>query len=133
MADNVHGSGNVAIGDSAGEGVGVTLTSISVRSPGRSGTGNESETIRIGDVFNAASLSAVSAVKPPAVARLFSSMQMASSAHSTSSARFKDDIKPMDKASEAILALKPVSFRYKKEIDPQGSRSLDWWRRMWRR
>ena len=24
----------------------------------------------------------------------------------------------MDKASEAILALKPVTFRYKKEIDP---------------
>jgi hypothetical protein len=36
-----------------------------------------------------------------------------------SSARFKDEIKPMDKASEAILALKPVSFRYKKEVDPQ--------------
>jgi len=35
-----------------------------------------------------------------------------------SSARFKDAIKPMDKASEAILALKPVTFRYKKEIDP---------------
>src|SRR5437762_14324182 len=26
----------------------------------------------------------------------------------------------MDKASEAILALKPVTFRYKKEIDPDG-------------
>ena len=39
---------------------------------------------------------------------------------STSSKRFKEDIKPMDKASEAILALRPVSFRYKKEIDPQG-------------
>ena len=25
----------------------------------------------------------------------------------------------MDKASEAILALEPVSFRYKKEIDPE--------------
>ena len=37
-----------------------------------------------------------------------------------SSARFKDEIKPIDKASEAILALKPVTFRYKKEIDPQG-------------
>src|SRR5262249_8475465 len=37
-----------------------------------------------------------------------------------SSARFKDAIKPMDKASEAILALKPVTFRYKKEIDPKG-------------
>ena len=26
----------------------------------------------------------------------------------------------MDKASEAILALKPVTFRYKEEIDPDG-------------
>jgi hypothetical protein len=34
-----------------------------------------------------------------------------------SSARFKETIKPMDKASEAILALKPVTFRYKKEIE----------------
>jgi uncharacterized coiled-coil protein SlyX len=38
----------------------------------------------------------------------------------TSSARFKEAIKPMDKASEAILALKPMTFRYKKELDPQG-------------
>jgi hypothetical protein len=38
----------------------------------------------------------------------------------TSSSRFKDEIKPMGDASEAILALKPVSFRYKKEIDPQS-------------
>jgi hypothetical protein len=38
----------------------------------------------------------------------------------TSSQRFKDDIKPMDKASETLFALKPVSFRYKKEIDPTG-------------
>jgi hypothetical protein len=36
----------------------------------------------------------------------------------TSSARFKDKIKPMDKASEAILALEPVTFRYKQELDP---------------
>ena len=38
----------------------------------------------------------------------------------TSSKRFKDDIKPMDKASEALLELKPVTFRYKKEIDPEA-------------
>ena len=37
----------------------------------------------------------------------------------TSSSRFKDQIKPMDKASEAILALKPVTFVYKKEIDSE--------------
>src|SRR4029077_13096176 len=35
-----------------------------------------------------------------------------------SSARFKDDIKPMDQTSEALLKLKPVTFRYKKELDP---------------
>ena len=27
----------------------------------------------------------------------------------------------MDKASEALFALKPVSFRYKKEMDPAGT------------
>ena len=37
-----------------------------------------------------------------------------------SSRRFKEQIKPMDKASEAILALKPVSFQYRKEIEPNG-------------
>src|SRR5262249_9206978 len=39
----------------------------------------------------------------------------------SSSQRFKEAIKPMDKASEAILALKPVTFRYKHEIDPNGT------------
>jgi hypothetical protein len=37
-----------------------------------------------------------------------------------SSAQFKEAIKPMGKASETILALKPVSFHYKKEVDPEG-------------
>jgi hypothetical protein len=38
----------------------------------------------------------------------------------TSSARFKDEIKPMDKASEAVFALNPVTFRYKSKLDPRG-------------
>jgi hypothetical protein len=33
----------------------------------------------------------------------------------TSSRRFKDDIKPMRRASEVILALKPVTFQYKSD------------------
>jgi uncharacterized coiled-coil protein SlyX len=37
------------------------------------------------------------------------------------SERYKDAIKPMDKASEAILALKAVTFRYKHELDPKGT------------
>src|SRR5205814_4181771 len=38
-----------------------------------------------------------------------------------SSQRFKTDIKPMDKSSEALLSLKPVSFQYKgdEECTPQ--------------
>ena len=38
----------------------------------------------------------------------------------TSSEHFKDGIKPMDKASEAILSLQPVTFRYKHDLDPDG-------------
>jgi Chaperone of endosialidase len=38
----------------------------------------------------------------------------------TSSRRFKDDIKPMGRVSEALFALEPVTFHYKKEIDPAG-------------
>jgi len=40
---------------------------------------------------------------------------------SFSSRRFKDDIKPMDKASEQLFALKPVTFRYKQEFEPTHS------------
>ncbi len=39
----------------------------------------------------------------------------------TSSRRFKEEIKPMDETSEVLLALKPVTFRYKKDIDPAGT------------
>src|SRR4029077_20038147 len=39
---------------------------------------------------------------------------------STSSKRFKDDIQPMNNASQALFSLKPITFRYKKEIDPTG-------------
>jgi hypothetical protein len=38
----------------------------------------------------------------------------------TSSARYKEAVRPMEKASEAILSLNPVTFRYKKDLDPAG-------------
>jgi hypothetical protein len=37
--------------------------------------------------------------------------------HATSSRRYKEEIQPMHQASEALYQLKPVTFRYKKEID----------------
>jgi uncharacterized coiled-coil protein SlyX len=42
----------------------------------------------------------------------------------SSSRRYKDEIKAMAKASEAILSLRPVSFRYKKEVDRTRSLSF---------
>jgi hypothetical protein len=39
----------------------------------------------------------------------------------TSSNRFKEEIKPMDRASEALFSFTPVTFHYKKEIDPSGT------------
>ena len=39
----------------------------------------------------------------------------------TSSRRFKEQIKPMERASEALYSLKPVTFHYKKEIDATGT------------
>ena len=44
--------------------------------------------------------------------------------HQASSRRYKEDIKPMDKASEVLYRLKPVSYRFKKEID--ASQNLDY-------
>ena len=37
-----------------------------------------------------------------------------------SSANFKHEIRPMNKASEPILELHPVSFCYDQDVDPQG-------------
>src|SRR5262249_2977823 len=42
----------------------------------------------------------------------------------TSSRRFKEEIRPMDKVSEALFALNPVTFRYKKQIDPESTSQL---------
>jgi hypothetical protein len=39
----------------------------------------------------------------------------------TSSKRFKEEIRSMNKTSEAIFSLEPVTFRYRKEIDPTGT------------
>jgi hypothetical protein len=41
-----------------------------------------------------------------------------------SSQRFKEEIRAMDKSSEALFALKPVTFRYKQEIDEAGTQQF---------
>jgi hypothetical protein len=44
--------------------------------------------------------------------------------HNSSSRRYKEDIKPMENVSDKLYRLKPVTFRYKKDLDP--TRSLDY-------
>ena len=70
--------------------------------------GNNDNSCWIGQIFGASSPSG-SAVFVDANDRLGTV---------TSSKRFKEDIKALNKASEALFALEPVSFHYKKEIDP---------------
>ena len=51
-------------------------------------------------------------------------MQLGNSEPLVSSRRFKNDIRPMNKASEALFALEPVTFHYEKQIDPVGTRNF---------
>jgi trimeric autotransporter adhesin len=85
---------------------------------GNSGVGGESNTIRIGSVQIRTFIKGISGVGVTGTAVVVNSSGQLGTA--PSSQRFKDDIKPMDKASEAILALKPVTFRYKPELDPEN-------------
>ena len=79
----------------------------------------ESNTIRVGGVQTATYIAGISGQTASGGAAVYVNSD-GKLGTSTSSERFKDEIKPMDKASEMILALRPVSFRYKKEIDPKA-------------
>ena len=103
------GSYNTALGFAAGTAV---TTANNVIAIGNNVSGeNVSNTCYIGNIFGATSALGT-AVYVNSLGKLGTVV---------SSRRFKDEIQPMDKASEAILALKPVTFRYKQEIDPGRS------------
>jgi hypothetical protein len=108
------GSNNIALGSLAGANLTSGDNNIDI---GNQGAGPESNTIRIGDstVQNRTFIAGISGVLVTGTTVVVNGNGQLGVA--PSSARFKDDITPMDKVSEAILALKPVTFRYKKEID----------------
>jgi hypothetical protein len=106
---NTLGERNTALG--FGAGVNVT-TANNVISIGTSGA-NQSNSCYIGNIFGATiEPGSATAVGVDINGKLGTFL---------SSKRFKEEIKPMDKASEALLALRPVTFRYKdyKESPPQ--------------
>src|SRR5438874_987550 len=115
---NAKGSNNIGIGSNAGANLSNGSNKIDI---GNLGVAGESNKIRIGkqgtqkNTYIAGIFGATVANGVPV--RIDSTGHLGTL---TSSARFKEAIKPMDKASEAILALKPVTFRYKEELDPEG-------------
>jgi len=118
LLSNTTGSNNIALGVGAGVSLFTGSNNIYI---GSRGTFGESRTIRIGDPsthgrISIAGISGVTVAEGVGVI-VDSNGQLGTV---VSSERFKDGIEPMDKASEAILALKPVTFRYKHELDPKG-------------
>jgi hypothetical protein len=113
---NDTGSGNIAVGNQAGSNLITGDNNIYV---GNVGGNVESGAIRIGTegTHTATFIAGINGATASGGTAVFVDMN-GQLGTLTSSARFKDNIKPMDKASQSILALKPVTFQYKKEIDP---------------
>ena len=106
---NNTGSNNIGLGSTAGSNLTTGSGNVCIGA-GVLGVAGESNTTRIKNVYlSVASGRAIYVNSDNKIGTLVSSR------------RFKDEIKAMDKASEAILALKPVTFRYKKEIEPNGA------------
>jgi hypothetical protein len=121
LGSNFLGNNNIALGYSAGSAITDGDFNIDI---GNSGVFDESNTIRIGDSNQSscfiAGIRGLTTGNADAVPVLIDSAGQLGTM--SSSRRFKKEIKPMDKASEAILALKPVSFQYKS--DTKGTRQF---------
>jgi hypothetical protein len=118
LAGNTTGSSNTALGYQAGVNLTTGDNNIDI---GNAGTAGESGVIRIGTTgtHTATFIAGVRGVP------IGSGIPIGVSPNGQlgvrgSSQRFKEEIKPMEKASEAILSLKPVTFHYKKALDPSS-------------
>ena len=121
---NTTGNNNIALGSNAGSNLTASDDNIDI---GTGGVDGDAGTIRIGDesVHGATFIAGISGQNATGGDAVFvTSTGKLGTVTVPSSARFKDDIKPMDKASEVILALKPVTFHYKKELDSRGVRQF---------
>ena len=104
LGSNTTGAGNVALGAAAGFAATTGVNNIYIGYTVE-GVAGESNACYIGSIFNQLA-SGGTQVFVNTNGKLGTT---------PSSRRFKDDIRPMDDASDAILALKPVTFHYKKD------------------
>jgi hypothetical protein len=118
LTSNSTGSNNIALGYQAGSNLTNGNNNIDIGSPGvatdtgkiRIGTKGSHNSTFIAGIFGAT-------VSGAAVVSIDNKGRLGTT---TSSARFKTQIQPMGPASQSILALKPVTFRYKEELDPEN-------------
>jgi hypothetical protein len=106
LNQNTAGSYNIALGFEAGTNVTAADNVICIGTAGD----NVSNSCYIGEIFGAT-------ISSGAPVLINAGDQLGTI---TSSRRFKEAIKPIERGSEPLFSLKPVSFRYKKEIDPEG-------------
>jgi Chaperone of endosialidase len=115
LSSNTIGNGNIALGAFAGHDLTTGDQNIVIGNP--NAVAGESNTMRIGGSSQTrafiAGIRAVATGNADAIAVLIDSDGQLGTL--SSSRRFKKEIKPMDKASEAILGLKPVTFHYKSD------------------
>jgi len=117
LLNNTSGSNNTALGARAGSNVTTgnnniiigasVLGNASDANVTRIGNSTQKKTF-IGGIYNKTVASGIGVI-------INSAGQLGTV---QSSARYKDDIKAMDRGSEAVLKLRPVTFRYKEDLDP---------------
>jgi hypothetical protein len=112
------GSNNIALGYAAGTNLTTGNFNIDI---GNQGVEGESSTIRIGTDGNhvATFIAGINNATVTGTAVLIDANGQLGTI--LSSRRFKEDVKPMNQASEAVLSLKPVTFRYKHELDAKAT------------
>ena len=118
LLNNTTGDNNIGLGYLAGRNLTTGNNNIAIGAPGKAG---EANAIRIGKA----------GVQKNTFIQGISGVTVADGVHvvinpagklgvATSSRELKENIKPMDEASEAIHSLKPVTFRYKKALDDEA-------------
>jgi endosialidase-like protein len=123
LISNTTGSNNIALGSGAGSALGTGAPGDDNIEIGNDGGGFDTGTIRIGTqgTQGACFIAGIAGVledTPIAAVTINANGQLGTAPSDgimLSSRRFKKEIKPMDKTSEAILQFKPVTFRYKNQ------------------
>jgi Chaperone of endosialidase len=120
LASNTTGNSNVALGSFAGGNQTTGSNNIYIGANVQ-GTAGESDVIQIGGTQTSAYVAGIFGQTVPATNAPVYVSSGGKLGTMPSSRQFKENISRMDSRSEVLFALEPVTFRYKKEIDPAGT------------